>query len=268
MTSRRSGLLQKCLNCFMLAGQDFTIDMMKRLPLQDPRRVHCQWLLSLAAMFFVSAVASFSPLAAAESEDADDQPPAIRVAQLVYDGGKTSQCFANRFLVDFTRETEIKVRPELVKVPLASHELFDHPMVVFTGEEKFALNEEERDNLRAYMQGGGFVIASAGCSNPNWQDSFTSLMGDLLPDAEFKPLPMDHPLFTTVYEIRSLKNKRRWAAKPLEGVYVDDRLVLVYGPEGLNDTRNAGGDCCCCGGNELLNARLINVNLLAYALTH
>ncbi|MEK6238367.1 MAG: hypothetical protein N2C14_26925 [Planctomycetales bacterium] len=44
--------------------------------------------------------------------------------------------------------------------------------------------------------------------------------------------------------------------------------MLIFSPDGLNDTGKVGGNCCCCGGNEILNARQINVNLLAYALTH
>jgi hypothetical protein len=44
--------------------------------------------------------------------------------------------------------------------------------------------------------------------------------------------------------------------------------VAVFSADGLNDTGNAGGGCCCCGGDEITNAKLVNVNLLAYALTH
>ncbi|MCA9307730.1 MAG: hypothetical protein KDA16_14465 [Phycisphaerales bacterium] len=31
--------------------------------------------------------------------------------------------------------------------------------------------------------------------------------------------------------------------------------------------RGCYGGCCCCGGNEIRNARYINANILAYALT-
>ena len=44
--------------------------------------------------------------------------------------------------------------------------------------------------------------------------------------------------------------------------------MLILSPDGLNDTANAGPSCCCCGGNEIKSAKEINVNLLAYALTH
>jgi len=41
--------------------------------------------------------------------------------------------------------------------------------------------------------------------------------------------------------------------------------VLIYSPDGLNDTGTMHG-CCCCGGNEIKNSQKVNANILAYAL--
>ena len=62
-----------------------------------------------------------------------------------------------------------------------------------------------------------------------------------------------------------LRNEAEDAA--LEGLEVDGKVVMIYSPHGLNDTAHTEG-CCCCGGNEVQNARQVNVNLLAYTLTH
>ncbi|MEJ2170281.1 MAG: hypothetical protein P8X90_32675, partial [Desulfobacterales bacterium] len=51
----------------------------------------------------------------------------------------------------------------------------------------------------------------------------------------------------------------------LEGLSMGGKLVLVYSPDGLNDTSTMHG-CCCCGGNEILNSRDVNVNVITYAL--
>lgn len=51
----------------------------------------------------------------------------------------------------------------------------------------------------------------------------------------------------------------------LEGVTLNDKLVIIYSADGLNDSRHSKG-CCCCGGSELGNALEINANILAYAL--
>jgi hypothetical protein len=39
-------------------------------------------------------------------------------------------------------------------------------MVIMTGEGDFELLDSERANLRKYVEGGGFLLASAGCSSP------------------------------------------------------------------------------------------------------
>ena len=58
------------------------------------------------------------------------------------------------------------------------------------------------------------------------------------------------------------------AAEPDPALEIDGKIVLIFSKDGLNDTGKVGGNCCCCGGNEIKNARQINVNLLAYTLTH
>jgi hypothetical protein len=70
-----------------------------------------------------------------------------------------------------------------------------------------------------------------------------------------------------VYDIPELRLKGSRKAH-LEGLEIDGRIALIFSPDGLNDTGKAGPKCCCCGGNEVQNARQVNVNLLAYTLTH
>jgi len=82
-------------------------------------------------------------------------------------------------------------------------------------------------------------------------------------------LDADHPIFHTVYDVTSSKYKSGSQKLPvLKGLEVDGKIVLIWSPDGLNDTANAGPNCCCCGGNEVKSAKLLNVNILAYALTH
>src|SRR5690606_29176048 len=107
------------------------------------------------------------------------------------------------------------------------------------------------------------------CSSSKWNDSFAKEMQTIFPDLSLKTLDGDHPVFHTVYDITSSRYKSGETRLPrLDGLEIDGRIVLIWSPDGLNDTANAGGDCCCCGGNEVKSAKLINVNLLAYALTH
>ena len=135
-----------------------------------------------------------------------------------------------------------------------------------TGEGAFTLPDRERENLRRYLERGGFLLASAGCSSQEWDRSFRREMARLFPETPLRPIGMEHPVFHTVYEINQLKAKHG-KPKPLEGIHLGSRLCVVYSQDGLNDTPHTQG-CCCCGGNELTNAVQINVNILAYALLY
>jgi hypothetical protein len=190
----------------------------------------------------------------------------VQVANLVYAGVKSSQCFSDHFLIKAQRESSIATSRRFHAVKLASDELFNFPLVIMTGEGGFQLPDRERDNLRRFVERGGFLLASAGCSSVEWDRSFRREIARTFPEYPFKPIGMEHPVFHTVYDVAELKAKHG-TPHPLEGVTIGGRLGVLYSQDGLNDTSHAAG-CCCCGGNEITNAVQINVNILAYALTH
>ena len=77
-------------------------------------------------------------------------------------------------------------------------------------------------------------------------------MATIFPKHPLQTIAMTHPMFHTVYDIRT------WTAshskpRPLEGISIGGRLGVVYSHDGLNDTQHTAG-CCCCGGNEIVNA--------------
>jgi hypothetical protein len=151
-------------------------------------------------------------------------------------------------------------------VKLGSEDVFNFPMVIMTGEGAFTLPDTERQYLRRFVERGGMLLASAGCSSPEWDRSFRREMATIFPDQPLSPLGMDHPIFHMVYDITELRAKHG-QPKPLEGVTLGGRLGVIYSQDGLNDTAHTQG-CCCCGGNEILNSVKINVNILAYALNY
>ncbi|MFO8007558.1 MAG: DUF4159 domain-containing protein [Candidatus Brocadiia bacterium] len=188
----------------------------------------------------------------------------VHVANLIYAGVKTSKCFSDHFLRRAENKSEISTSHRFHAVKLRSEDLYQYPFVIMTGEGDFRLADRERENLKKYCEMGGLVLASAGCSSSKWDASFRREMRKIWPDAALEPIPMDHPVFHTVEDIGKIKVKSG-EARPLEGLNVDGKLAIVYSRDGLNDTEHTSG-CCCCGGNEILNAEQINVNILAYAL--
>lgn len=221
-------------------------------------------LLLLAGLL----VACVSDLAdASDGSTAAPRDSRIEAALLTYDNGKTAACFAPQFLTTYARNTEQNVREQFVSVQLSSDKLLAYPFAVFSGQEKFTLSGDEKRALKRYLDRGGFILASAGCSNSAWARSFEALIAELYGEETLTPLALDHALFHTVYDISHIDVPRPGGKPPVQGLIIDGRVRMLYSPLGLNDSDNAGGDCCCCGGSEIKNARFINVNALGYALT-
>jgi hypothetical protein len=188
----------------------------------------------------------------------------VQVANLIYAGTKTSECFADHFLRRAEQDSAISTSRRLHSVKLGSEEIFNFPLLIMTGEGEFKLLEEERNNLRNFIERGGFLLASAGCSSPDWDRSFRREMAATFQDRSMDTVGQDHMIFHTVYDVPELRAKHG-TPKPLVGIHFGTRLGVLYSQDGLNDTGNSQG-CCCCGGNEITNAEEINVNILVYSL--
>lgn len=190
----------------------------------------------------------------------------VQVANLIYAGTKSSTCFSDHFLIDAEKASAISTSRRFHAVKLSSEELFEFPLVIMTGEGGFDLPDVERHNLRKFVEQGGLLLASAGCSSPDWDKSFRAEMAQIFSGNQLKALPMSHPLFHTVYDVAQL-NGLHQTPRPLEAISIGDRVGVIYSVDGLNDTSHTTG-CCCCGGNEITNCNQINVNILAYALLY
>ena len=188
----------------------------------------------------------------------------IECANLIYAGTKSSVCFSEEFLSTVASETSINTSRKFKPVKLGESEVFHFPFAVMTGEGAFTLTDDERKNLKLYLEKGGFLLASAGCSSKEWADSFTREIEALFPGRALVEVPMDHPIFRTIFEVKQLDMSHGGVAKLL-GLALGGKIVLIFSADGLNDTATMHG-CCCCGGNEIKNSQQVNANILAYAL--
>ncbi len=212
-----------------------------------------------------SLIAGVLPALLCLSAPADAKEGVVQCGNLIYAGTKTSRCFSDAFLSAVQQRTSINTARRFRSLRLDSDELFRFPFVVLTGEGNFSFTPRERENLKRYVEDGGFLLASAGCSNEDWDKAFRREMASLFGPEALKPIPMTHPIFSTVFPIKALQAGKKPTCGYLEGISLRGKLVLVYSADGLNDSANAR-NCCCCGGSELGNALQINANILAYAL--
>lgn len=191
----------------------------------------------------------------------------IQCANLIFAGTNTSRCFSDEFLAALQKQTSISTERRFKSVKLDSEELFKYPFVVMTGETEFRLSASERANLKNYLEKGGFMLCSAGCSSKKFDTSFKKEIESIFGKDSLVTIPMEHAIFNTVNKITEMKLKHSEEKARLYGLQQNGKIVLVYSPHGLNDTAHASG-CCCCGGNEILNSMDINVNIVMYSLLH
>ncbi len=190
----------------------------------------------------------------------------LQCGNLVYAGNRSSVCFADKFLSDVARQTNLNVSRNFVPVKLESDTVFDFPFCVWSGEDAFTLTAKERESLRKYILNGGFILSSPGCSDTRWDTAFRKELKLVFPEYSLVKIPMTHPIFSLVNRIPQLTDKQGKQAW-IEGLEINGRLVLVYSKDGLNDVGNAKG-CCCCGGNMIMESMLVNVNVFTYCLLY
>jgi hypothetical protein len=204
----------------------------------------------------------------ATAQPAPAEPGEVVIGKLVYGDGQTAVCFSEAFLDAVARQTPINIDRDLALVRLGQPELADHPMVVMSGEGAFELDGSQVAAMRSYLDSGGTLIASAGCSSRAWAESFRELVQQMYGPDAMQPIETDHPVYSTLFQVDRLQTRRANHQAQLWTVEQGGTTRIIFSPAGLNDTDNAGGGCCCCGGSEIRNAREVMANLVVYVLTH
>ena len=210
---------------------------------------------------FLCLLLAFSVALTAESASRK-----VTVGNLISAGDKTSVCFSDRFLTTVQTEAAIPTEKRLRVTRLGERNELEHVnFTIMNGNEAFELTTGERENLKRWLTRGGFLLASAGCSAESWSASFRAEMIKMFGAGALKVVGREHRLFRTLFPITNFSLSHGGTAR-FEGIYIDGRLVVLFSPEGLNDTAHTQG-CCCCGGNEVKQAEEIVANTLVYALT-
>ena len=108
-------------------------------------------------------------------------------------------------------------------------DLLQAPIVFLNGHKIPDLNALAKQNLRDYVEQGGFLLADACCSSPEFDSGFKQLMQELFPDQGFKlrPLSDDHPVWRAKHLLTP-------GAYPLWGIEHGCRTVVIYSPKDLS----------------------------------
>ena len=119
----------------------------------------------------------------------------VQLAVLQYRGG--GDWYANPTavpnLVDFCNtEMGMSLSEEVPYVEVGSPDLFNHPWVHMTGHGNVLFSNREAEQLRTYLQAGGFLHIS---DNYGMDIYVRAAMSKVFPDAEWVEVPFDHPVY-------------------------------------------------------------------------
>jgi hypothetical protein len=177
-------------------------------------------------------------------------------------------------LASLMKETSIGSRFRRKVVALTDPALREYPFLYLTGHGEPGLDEAEVAGLRAFLQGGGFLLADACCGDLSFDAGFRRDLARAAPEAKLAPLPPDHPLFSSFYKVREVGyTPAVRAAYPelkgpsFEGAQVGGALRVVYSRFDLGNGWEGEEHPFSLG---LLpdDARRLGVNVVLYSMTN
>jgi hypothetical protein len=97
--------------------------------------------------------------------------------------------------------TSMEVHPEGVVLELTDPELFDYPFIYMLEVGRLEFSEEEVKCLRRYLLNGGFLMVDDFWGDDQW-DNFYRQIKQVFPDREPVELPLEHPIFHAVFDLK------------------------------------------------------------------
>jgi hypothetical protein len=105
--------------------------------------------------------------------------------------------------------TSLKVNPDPLVLELTDPRLFEYPFIYFCEPgggyggygNGLNLSDEEAKTLRRYLDQGGFAMFDDFWGEAEWQAFYQDLK-KVFPDREPQDLPLDHPIFHIVYDLK------------------------------------------------------------------
>ena len=122
----------------------------------------------------------------------------------------------------------MNINEEVPFVDVGSRDLFNYPLVHMTGHGNVVLSAADIDNLRAYLQSGGFLHIS---DNYGMDEFVRPQMKRVFPDLDFIELPFEHAIYHQQFDFNSgLPKIHEHDNKPPQGLGLiyEGRLVCFY----------------------------------------
>lgn len=194
------------------------------------------------------------------------EEPGFQIARLKYNGGGDwyNDPSAEINLLNFVAEnTNIKVKPEYTFVEIGSNEMFSYPFLFITGHGNIVLSSFEAEQLRTYLDNGGFLYID---DDYSLDQSVRRELKKVFPEKDLVELPFDYGMYHCLYDFNygPPKTHEHDNKKPQGfGIFIDNRLVVYYTYESNpsdgwadqrahNDTENTREEALKFGANLIV----------------
>ncbi|MGD8922829.1 MAG: DUF4159 domain-containing protein [Candidatus Zixiibacteriota bacterium] len=237
-------------------------------------------LLLISAVFVVSAAVGqdnlmqrfqYTPNTYVQDKGYNPDPSAIKVARLHYGGGGDwywGNSAIPNFLQFIRENTNFPVDTIERQVKIMDPDLFQYPFLFATGHGVISFSAEEKERLRQYLLGGGFLFVN---DSYGMAKTFRKEMQDLFPEREVVELPFDHPIYHSFYDFPNGPPKiHEHDGKPPRGyaIILNGRVAMYFLVE--SDIGDGWEDPQVHNDPEpkRLEALKMGLNLLTYALLY
>lgn len=158
------------------------------------------------------------------------------VAQLKHNGDwdPTPHGLPNLLKFIDTNST-LNVQYKRQTVSLEDLDVLNQRLLYMTGLRNFALNDKEKKRLADYLNAGGVLFAESAMGSAAFDEAFRKMVSEVLPGSKLETLPVDHAIFSTVFELKRVGySPVVTAAEPnlkqpvLQAVVKDGVPVVIY----------------------------------------
>jgi hypothetical protein len=186
--------------------------------------------------------------------------------------------------------TSLKVTPDPIILDLTDPAIFDYPFLYIIepgggrGDGGLNFMPDEVKALRRYIDNGGFVMVDDFWGEREW-DVFYRQIKLIFPDTEPVDLPLEHPIFHCVYDLKKrpqipsinhFMSGRTWerfdAQEPHYRAFLDDegnpQMIVCHNTDLGDGWEREGEDPNYFREMSEKWAYPLGINLLFYAMTH
>ena len=156
----------------------------------------------------------------------------FRIARVHYQGGGDwySSPTALTNLIRYAKErVPIAVDITYDDAQLGSRDIHNYPFLHMSGHGHISVNEAEMENLRSYLENGGFLYVD---DDYGFDEYVRPVIERIFPEEELTELPGNHPVYNIVYpfeEGRPPKVHEHDGGVPRAfGLFKNGRMVLLY----------------------------------------